>query len=58
MTCHTKYNILHSVLPLHQSGQYIQTDCTHGYFNRNPFAVKCNSHVPYFIDRNANSTIH
>ena len=54
----TKYNILHSVLPLHQSGQYIQTDCTHGYFNRNPFAIKCNSHIPDFIDGNANSTIH
>lgn len=43
---------------MYQSGQYIQAYCPHGYFNRNPFAIKCNSYVPDFIDRNANSTIH
>lgn len=36
----------------------MQTYCTHGYFNRNPFPIECHSYVPDFFDGDAGSTIY
>lgn len=36
----------------------MQTYCAHGYFNRNPFPIECNSYVFNFIDGDADSTIY